>query len=306
MSLTKIDVFKPLPRKFILSINNTYLDSLFEYKKHTDINKVLNNLSNINDEILFSVLDIFSKNHYMYSDILYYNLQTVEKEINLDTNNISGSYILTKDQNSISYETLDDAYHESLHCASTFIDKEKDIIYSGFSVCIGDKITFGEGITDGYIELLCQRDLHNNKVVNCYDKEKDNCQIAYCYSNAIARQLEIIIGKEKMEELFFKVGLKGLIEFLSQYKSSDEVLNFIRNCDAAVLATSSKSILLKHKTLQAQEFLFDICRKYFKDKKELLKYEKLVSLGSLNSKLTTSRIEDEIKNIKSETESIMR
>ena len=90
----------------------------------------------------------------------------------------------------------------------------------------------------------------------------------YSYATVICRQLEILIGKDFLEDMFFKDGFNRLKDLLMMYKSEKEVLDFFRNCDAACLCSFYKnSKFLNKRTLKAQNFIIDICNKHFPQKK---------------------------------------
>ena len=120
--------------------------------------------------------------------------------------------------NCLAYFYEEDVYHEILHVASSYLDEKNKIFYSGFNYYDHNtKINFGEGITEGYVELLVQRDTRENRVIEEYDYDKKCWKSSYCYVNALARQLEILIGKQEMEDMFFKNGFIRLKEWLLQH-----------------------------------------------------------------------------------------
>lgn len=296
--LTKFQIFSPFPKRCIFKKEEENISCFFDYKKYVSMKKVCENLLLLDDDNLYSALAKFSKNHYDYRDTLYYNLQDIEIEEVCD-NSLAGYYILSDTDNVMGYRRFSDIYHELLHVSSSSIDKKNNILYSGFGYYDFNKnIDYGEGLTEGYIELLVSRDLYNDKSVNNYDLEKNNFNVGYCCSVAIARQLEIIVGKENLEDMFFKNGFLRLKEFLMQYKPEKEVMKFLKNCDAATIADGYHNILLNNKVLEAQRFLSDICYEYMPEKKELLAREKLIKENDLGTKLTTPRICEEINLLK--------
>ena len=105
--------------------------------------------------------------------------------------------------------------HELLHMSSSIYKDE--ITYSGFYQ-ESDNINIGKGINEGYTELLNCRYFSQNK--NHYSIEKHIVSI-----------LEQIVGKEKMENLYFNANLKGLIKELEKYSSTKEIIKFIENTD---------------------------------------------------------------------------
>lgn len=115
-------------------------------------------------------------------------------------------------------DSIDDEslYHEFIHMmSSTCCD---DVYYSGFRQSSAP--LFGRGIDEGYTQVLTER----------YFKDKISGS-HYVLEFYFASMLEKIIGKEKMESLYFNCDLKGLIDELSVYSSEEEVKDFISNLD---------------------------------------------------------------------------
>lgn len=110
--------------------------------------------------------------------------------------------------------------HELFHMASTI--KKGNLQFCGFRQLILNLKTLycsniGTGLTEGYTELLAERYFGEG---NSYYEEK-----------YYASLLENIVGKEKMEQLYFKADLNGLIEELEKYETRDNILNFVENLD---------------------------------------------------------------------------
>lgn len=290
MSINLTSYFKLLPKKVKIIRNNDKVLKYFNYKKYTDVNTICNNLLSQDSDCLYYALEIFSKNHYEYRDMLYKNLENV-KIIMQKSKERQGSYNLRASTNIIEFESKRSAYHETLHMASSCYDSETDILFSGFSYT-SKKEEIGVGITEGYVELLCDRDERNGRSIpRIYD---DGTYIVeYEYVKQLARQLEIIIGKEKLEKIFFTSGYNGLIdEFKKLGKSEKEILKFFKNCDIAVLNEGYSIKPFEKRTLEAQRFLYDICLEKFPEKKEKFEYEKLYKSNESRS-LICDRYYDE-------------
>lgn len=299
--ITIFDLVKPFPKKIKIEKSKN-IDCYFDYKKYVSIEKVCKNLLELSDNALFEALTIFSYNHYKYRDTLYYNLQTLTI-LEFNKKHTLGTYTLTKEKNELSYKNFDDIYHELLHVATSQIDKIKNILYSGFGYYDGNiNKTVGEGITEGYIELLCDRDLHNGKFIHKVDLEKGRYKVDYCYAKALARQLEIIVGKELLEDMCGKNGFIRLKEFLMQYKDEDSVNKFFKNCDIAAIAEDYRNYFLNKKVLEAQDFLLDIVNEYMPEKKEQMKKEKLISVGMFGVYLSTGIMAEELEVLRAEKE----
>ena len=110
--------------------------------------------------------------------------------------------------------------HELFHMSSS--KYENGVIYSGFSQTAGFfKRDIGDGINEGYTEVLTNR----------YFYPTINSSFTYSYLEDVAKHLEKIVGKEKMEELYLKADLLGLINELKQYATEDEIMEFLTSTD---------------------------------------------------------------------------
>lgn len=108
--------------------------------------------------------------------------------------------------------------HELLHMASTRRDKKS--VFTGFHLT-NEKTSIGVGINEGYTELL-----NGRYFINPRDHD------SYFDLQVIAGGIESIVGKEKMEKMYFSGDLNGLISELEKYVSKDEALTLILKCDA--------------------------------------------------------------------------
>lgn len=273
--ITKYTCYKKIPKDVTIKREKNNINKYFCYKNYVSLVKVCENLRKNDDESVYEALDIFSKKHYDYRDTLYYNLQTIDVSTNYDKK-ITGSYVLMKNYNLLTYSNSDSVYHEVLHVSSTSYDEKNDILYSGFGYYnFKSNENFGEGITEGFVELMCDKDLHNDNFISSYDDEENRFKIAYCYVKAIAKQLEIIFGYKLLEKYFFSGNPNLLISELCKYARKEEVIKFFYNCDAAAIADSYNNLVLIKKTLSAQNFLYDIVKKYFPEKEDFFSFEML-------------------------------
>ena len=288
----------PFPSKVKYVKNEENIGCYFSYKKYVDIKKVCDNLLKHNDKKIYDALSTYSQNHYNHRDILYYNLQDVSPSI-LIGEYLSGYYLLSRELNEIAFISFEDCYHEPLHMSSTVFDKGKEITYSGFSYQVKDFNSVGEGITDGYIELLVDRDLYDGKFIRDYDINTKSKGGHYIYNNVLARELEIIVGRELLEDMFFNDGFYRLKEFLMKYKSEKEVMMFFHNSDCTSMASIHQNKLLNKKVLAAQDFLFSVANAMGKDCIEELEYEKLSFVKNDGRNLINQRMKDDIDEIKS-------
>ena len=111
--------------------------------------------------------------------------------------------------------------HELFHMSSSYYDKNKLIWFSGFSQKAFKRNTIGVGINEGYTQLLTERYFGNNKKL----------LESYTFEKKISKKLELIIGKLKMESLYFKADLYNLVEQLKQYNEESNIINFINDVD---------------------------------------------------------------------------
>ena len=113
--------------------------------------------------------------------------------------------------------SLSSIYHELLHCASMKIVNGINMV--GFRQYSYEKDIqdIGRGLNEGYTSLLTERYF------------KTRC--GYIIEKYIASLLEKIVGKDKMENLFFTADLDNLIEELKKYSNQDEIITFIKYLD---------------------------------------------------------------------------
>lgn len=292
--ITLIDVYKPLPKNANYKVDFNHVGSFFDYKTYVSMTAVCKNLRNIADADLYNAISTFSKYHYKYRDAMYHNLETVEREEVLDKG-LLGYYILCREKNVIAYTSWYDAYHELLHLASSYEDLDKDILYSGFSVENENNQTIGEGITEGYVDLLCSKDLVNGNIIVDFNEDNNFYNVPpNLYATLITRQLELLVGEEKLEDMFFKDGFSRLKAFLMQYRDEKEVIKFFKNMDAASIAGEHKIIGLNKRTLEAQKFLKGICEDFFPEKLEQFKEEMIYKKDNLGFELVSVKIDKEL------------
>ena len=117
-------------------------------------------------------------------------------------------------------------WHELLHLSSGRWDKEHYAEYNGFRFTKytkkyrGSDFDIGIGLNEGYTQLLTERYFSDRKTSTCYAIEKD-----------IAKMLESIVGREKMQKLYFNADLLGLIRELEQYTNDKEIVDFLKTLD---------------------------------------------------------------------------
>ncbi len=109
--------------------------------------------------------------------------------------------------------------HELFHMASA--KKYGKTTFSGFKQFSSD-FAIGSGLTEGYTQLLTER---------YFSKKHPEVKGSYQNLVLIAKSIEKIIGKEKMESLYLNCNLNGLIEELKKYMTEKEVMKIITTTD---------------------------------------------------------------------------
>ena len=111
--------------------------------------------------------------------------------------------------------------HELFHASTTINDKDTEMIYCGFQQISNKKKKIGEGLNEGYTQYLTEK----------YFGKENSLNTAYTYEKRIAETLEIIVGKEKMQSLYFNANLHGLVEYLKKYAPEYDIYKFISTLD---------------------------------------------------------------------------
>ena len=170
-------------------------------------------------------------------------------------------------------------YHELFHLSSSTTAGK--IIFNGFSQEYeedGVLYTIGDSLNEGYTEFLARR----------YFGDRTG-RIAYTFEVKVAEKLEKIIGKEKMEDLYLRSDLNGLVEELSKYTDVDNVKSFIicndfvNLYDQAKMSKTEKRTALKESIAIINDFLAGVFltkEQMRKDNGEITKEEFTESLRS--------------------------
>ena len=171
-------------------------------------------------ESILKFINVFIDNFPKENLINFYNninsLKVQSKNIYSKTGDM-GLYVIKKNliylDDNISDVVI---FHELFHMASSLY--RNGVYYSGFSQAVKNKGAIGKGLNEGYTELLTQRYFNVNSS-------------AYLSHVIIAERIEKIIGKEKMENLYFNSNLYGLINEFKQYSTEEDFINFLFNMD---------------------------------------------------------------------------
>lgn len=198
-------------------------------KKNSEIDKRRLLQQKFGDSIVSFATTIISKIPNVNLMLFYNNISSLTtsiinfRSINfLLKGNVQGAYI--PNDNNIELQennytlTID---HELFHMASTFYRKSDGMCFSGFMQKPNDKKRIANGINEGYTQLLTER----------YFGEDKTIMKSYQYEKSVVEKLEMIIGKEKMESLYFNANLYELIKELKQYEDDDTIMQFFTDID---------------------------------------------------------------------------
>ena len=188
----EINIENLISQKYSEEILN-FTKIIIEKFSKEDLTIFYNNIKNLKVETVPSIAHIFLKDKGVY---------------NIKTNKI---FIFEKSAD----VTI---YHELFHMASS--KKIENNFFSGFEISVPEYnyLPIGEGLTEGYTELLARRYFNTDNQV--YEE-----QVFY------AKKLEQIIGKEKMESLYLNADLNGLFNELKEYATPKEIVQFNADID---------------------------------------------------------------------------
>ena len=122
------------------------------------------------------------------------------------------------------------------------LKKKDDVFNEGFYYYIEGTGYVGRGINEGYTEILRERYF-----------DIDLRETGYLYEYQMTKILELIIGAEKMEHIYFKGNLLILIRELSNYCSLEEAKQFIDDMDRMVFLIHEND----EKSKQRRQHLLD-------------------------------------------------
>ena len=157
------------------------------------------------------------------------------------------------------YENIS-ANHELFHMISTFKDDKK--IFSGFSqttTSFFSTTSIGDGLTEGYTELMTNRYFKNQRKIRVSEGEYIDVSVSYKCLEMMASRLEEIVGRRTMESLYLNADLLGLINELSKYTNVDDIMKFISDTDFIINYFNEKNYKFLKKKLLI--FLLDVYTK---------------------------------------------
>lgn len=134
-------------------------------------------------------------------------------------------------------------FHEVIHMATSYTRGIISMV--GFSQKIANKYSKGNGLNEGYTELINQRYFARTVA------DGSPVKISYPREQVLAYGIEMLVGREKMEELFFNADLDGLIAEMSKYMPTQEaniLINIFdlyekKKSDTDMIDASAKAML---------------------------------------------------------------
>jgi len=211
---SKIDTQRLLQQKFGESIIN-FVNTITDKMPDADLTLLYNNLGTLTT----------SKKNFNLRNIVFGGSTT-------------GEYSAPKNeiqvQESDYFVTLP---HELFHMASSYYRENDKTKYTGFVQFGKGKATLAEGINEGYTQLLTERYFGINEI-NVYPYEK-----------VVAGNLEVIVGKEKMESLYMNANLNGLVQELKQYADVTAIRQFFTDVDFLSAHLDDVILLPKEKSM---------------------------------------------------------
>lgn len=265
-------IYTNINNNFILEKNNS--NKKIETKKFIKNNKIIKNSLNkkIKNEYRKEInkfIKILSKKlKHCNFDTLNDNIKTLkinDKNFRLLSTRTLAAYNIVSNKlilNKKDYKNY--ISHELLHMSSCKKINNK-YICSGFEQM---KLTtlkkIGTFINEGYTEIINEKYFVNT---NCYLIHKSFISL-----------LELIIGDNLMEEMYFNSDIIGLINELLKYNNSlEDIIKFIINTDiiheSIYKISIIKKIKLKKALTEVNEFLINT---YYEKLKQIIKDEKTI------------------------------
>lgn len=247
---------------------NYFLTKNPQVKKIPKIDAKKHEMSLDKDKLIINFYNKIIKLKHCNLTFFYNNIENLklDKRLSWRKYNISSNYY-SINKNIISLTEDDSASHELIHMSTSCYIKPDS--FCGFS-----QDDLGNGINEGYTELICRRYF-------------DSDRYSYTAEVKIANNLEKIVGKEKMEQLFFNADLYNLIEELCKYDSRENILKFIMNIDfiSTVIDDSWMRDRFIKKLKNSLRFINLCMLKWYVLKQKELYEEKNLSYNGLISKI---------------------
>jgi hypothetical protein len=144
-------------------------------------------------------------------------------------------------------------FHELMHMSSTIITENKR--YCGFYNQIG------RGINEGYTQYLTEKFFPEE-----FEKKEEEI---YKLETNYAMKTAMLIGEDKMTELYFKANLHGLVEEISKYSNKKDTIEFINCIDKINTFSHSKNpfLIMKNEVIDScMDYIFDFLVQAYSNK----------------------------------------
>lgn len=161
---------------------------------------------------------------YFYHNIKTLSIDDLKDKMQKDT--VLAEYLIDENKIILYDDYLKAIYHELFHMASSITRNGK--FYSGFSQGL-TKNNVGYGLNEGYTELLYRR----------YFRDVSTFVDAYIEEIKIASYLEKIVGRRKMESLYLRADLMGLLKEIRKYLKGDELFDIISKIEKVSYLSSA-------------------------------------------------------------------
>lgn len=146
--------------------------------------------------------------------------------------------------------------HELIHAASSFKSGRKMITgFCQYYIKPGGS-NIGIGLNEGYTEVLSNRYIIDKKIV------VNGKDVGYKYETPVAELVELIVGRDKMINMYFHGNLEGLTGELSKYQDKAKVKKFILDLDTIASIRRDRIAISKNNTVsnlynRVNVFLYD-------------------------------------------------
>lgn len=192
-----IDETRILEQQFAPSIIE-FINTIKQNIPNSDLTLFYNNFNNIKTSV-----KNFKTSNFLFDEHIAAQWLPKKNTIELSEDNYSS--------------TID---HELFHVATTYIDPKSHDIFCGFEQEKNTGNRIGEGLNEGYTQYLTEKYFSSHPLLKTFTYEK-----------SIAAAVELIVGQEKMQSLYFNANLKGLIDVLKQYNTEENIYKFITTLD---------------------------------------------------------------------------
>ena len=214
--------------------------------------------------------------NYFYHNIDSLKIVPVNKK-DLKIKNATAEYDMYTDNISFDENKFKKSImHELLHVATRV--KTDDRIYLGFAQILYNHQGFGIGICEGYTAMLDDRYFLD------YEKSKIH-DVGYVYqlSSYFCQLLELIVGQEEMEEMYFRASLYDLAKTLALYSSESETMKFILVMDRLFCEADNKMVPNFKKVCNYFEYGMYFIAQCLLTKNKLLYHQKLINIEEYNN-----------------------